>query len=490
MRRGRVPWNTRHQVSESCDNRQLPQLQRVYFDDLPHTRCQGGGYFAVPGHRPRNFERFRRAAPEEQHRQLLRRFERYPFQEAIKQASISRASLDPQDEPGEGSPREAELDAERLGIQHMPEMPVADESVVHCSVAEKAWRRLRAANVLLHVKSHTAKKPRPQRRPPKGPIQEFHAWCLAKFGSPTRLWRCLDSHNNMRVGRDQFFRCLQDMGYSGDARELFRLLNKDQTGTLLFYHFSPITALAVAELLLWARGNGGLLEGRLTRSQFLQQLKRRGFRNEEALVAAFELIDDGSGTVMKHSSSILEKWDFPEWLVAEPNPEAAELCKSSLLTRCHENAFLAWRSLDRASAMRVSWHEFRAGCRRLLNDEVCQSLPGAWRALDDDLSGWLTMKEFDEAMHQRLCGFAVWWSEQGSAAAVFPRLHDGRIGYHEFRHACRPSGVGDAVLSEIFHGLDCNQGGDVSLNELRFLDQLRTHEHAQEVACHTHHNTH
>merc|ERR1719440_2770197 len=93
----------------------------------------------------------------------------------------------------------------------------------------------------------------------KGGLPQFHAWCAAKFGSLVRLWRCLDVHDNMRIGQGQFLRGVQDLGYSGDARELFKALNRDGTGTLLFYHFDPESALAVADLLVWARNNYGNL---------------------------------------------------------------------------------------------------------------------------------------------------------------------------------------------------------------------------------------
>lgn len=319
----------------------------------------------------------------------------------------------------------------------------------------------------------------------KGILPQFHSWCAAKFGSLVQLWRCLDVHNHMRIGQGQFLRGMHDLGYHGDARELFKELNRDQTGTLLFYHFAPEAALAIGEVMHWSRTHFGslgevgisrLLDKRahITRAQFIQFCKKKGFDNEVALDTAFDLMDkDGTELVTKSEISLLDHWDFPEWLTAQADEAAAELLKEKLVAHCHDNVFLAWRHLDRHATMRVGWHDFRQVCRKLLSPEDCQSLASAWRSLDDDLSGWLSLREFDRETYDQLVKFIKWTEDSfGGIAGAFPKLQankDAQMGSHDFRYICRPSGLGDAVIGKIFVGLDLYCTGSLTMQEMRIL---------------------
>jgi len=318
-----------------------------------------------------------------------------------------------------------------------------------------------------------------------GGLPHFEHWCTLKFGSPVRLWRCLDTHNNMKVGQGQFLRGLQDLGYAGDARELFRVLNRDQTGTLLFYHFYPLAALRVAELLHWARANHGGLQGigltsvidqnsRITRSQFKRLFKKKGFENDEAIDFAFELVDkDGNGSANRSEVMVLDGWEFPDWLTVGPDQEAADSLKAQLVEKCQGSALRAWRLLDRSGSMRVSWHEFRQQLRKMVPGDPCERLPAIWRALDDDLSGWLSLSEFDQEAYDCLARFWQWAMHTfGSVVAAFPKLqaNDGDISYYEFRAGCKASGLGEAAVHMIFQGLDLDGTGTISMNEVRFLD--------------------
>jgi len=325
-----------------------------------------------------------------------------------------------------------------------------------------------------------------------GLLPQFHLWAKQKFGSLVRLWRCLDVHNHMRIGQGQFLRGLQDLGFAGDAKGLFKDLNRDQTGTLLFYHFAPEAALAVGEFLYWVRENYGSLENlgitdvvdkrnHITRSQLVQLCKKKGFHKAGALDLTFDLLDkDGDGSVVKTELALLEQWDFPEWLTARPDAKAAETCKQKLIDRCQGNALLAWRNLDRSGSMRVAWHDFRLACRKLLSSDDCQTLASAWRSLDDDLSGWLSLREFDKATYDQLTKFVSWIDATfGGMLGAFPKLGIGgtrslpQISLAEWRHVCKASGLGDSTTVKIFQGLDIDCGGYVTMNEIRFLNSWK-----------------
>jgi Ca2+-binding EF-hand superfamily protein len=289
----------------------------------------------------------------------------------------------------------------------------------------------------------------------------------------------------MQVGQGQFLRCLQDLGYAGEAREIFRILDRDQSGTLLFYHFAPHAAIKVAELLVWARENYGSIKGigfetgmRLSRAQFFQLLRRKGFTDEEAASYTFELVvKDNIGTINPDEAVFLDKWDFPEWLTAKPDLSAAAACKARMLEKCQDSALLAWRNLNRTGSMRVSWHDFQKACRKLLGPEDMARLPSAWRALDDDLSGWLTLKEFDSETYDRLSRFCQWAQESsGTVSGAFPKLvgsSEATVSHYEFRTISKPSGLDDESISDIFVGLDVDGSGSIGVNEVRFLDQWK-----------------
>jgi len=328
----------------------------------------------------------------------------------------------------------------------------------------------------------------------RGGVPQFHSWCALKFGSLVRLWRCLDVHHHMRVGQGQFLKGLQELGYSGDARELFKVLNRDQTGTLLFYHFAPEAALSVAELLDWSRENfgslaalglGSIIDQRsfITRQQFTSIFTKKGFTNQRALRHTFDLIDkDGAGSAVKAEVALLDKWEFPEWLTAKPDERAAEICKSKLVTKCQGNPLAAWRQLDRNGNMRVAWNEFRQACRKLLTQEDCEVLPAVWRALDEDLSGWLSLRDFDVGTYNNLLRLVNWAHEStGCFTAVFRKLtpsgkkdaQDYRITQSEWNRVLKACGLGDQILATLYSGLDKDRTGSIPIHDIRFLDQWR-----------------
>jgi Ca2+-binding EF-hand superfamily protein len=126
--------------------------------------------------------------------------------------------------------------------------------------------------------------------------------------------------------------------------------------------------------------------------------------------------------------------------------------------------------------MRVPWKDFRQACRKLLSPEDCVGLPAAWRALDDDLSGWLSLREFDRATFDQLTRFVSWVDQTyGSLVAAFPKLQhgNGQISQQEFRHLCSASGLGDTIARKIFLGLDVDMTGNISMNEVRFLNSWK-----------------
>merc|ERR1740138_1957636 len=103
--------------------------------------------------------------------------------------------------------------------------------------------------------------------------------------------------------------------------------------------------------------------------------------------------------------------------------------------------------------------------------------PSAWRALDDDLSGWLTLSEFDSQTYETLSRFCSWAAAgHGVVSNAFPKLvanSEASVGHYEFRTICKPSGLADEHISDIFVGLDVDGSGSIGIDEVRFLDQWK-----------------
>jgi len=317
-------------------------------------------------------------------------------------------------------------------------------------------------------------------------LQNFQNWCVSKFGSLMKLWRCLDLNNNMRIGQLQFLKGLRELGHPGDSREVFKLLNKDGNNTLLFYHFAPEAALAVAKMLRWARVHHGGLEEMCFMSSFencnwissrtfFHLFRQKGFIDEEALICAYELLDkNDSGTINRVEAEALDRWDTPEWLIAEPNHDIATSFKVKLLEKHDGNATLAWRNLDSAEVQTISWHTFRQACRKLVSAEDLQNLPCVWRTLDTDLSGYLSFGEFDPDSFDIVSRFCSWALKQHcSVFKAFPRLHKHqKLEFDDFCDVCRPSGLSDHNIHHLFTGLAGNESGAVGMNEIRFLEKF------------------
>merc|ERR1719188_1934224 len=195
---------------------------------------------------------------------------------------------------------------------------------------------------------------------------------------------------------------------------------------------------------------------------------------KEALAASLDLYN--CGLLMQSDLEWLDKWPAPEWLAADPDPEAWKLLKA-LLVRTYKHPLKAWRTvLDRDNSNKISWAEFRDACRKVRFDG---NIGGAWRALDEDLSGYIGMREYDPPSAELLESFKDWAETNfGSVARCFRSLDEDKSGsltFSELKRAChKMKWKGDVRL--LFDSIDVDEGGNqakrtISVDELAFLDQ-------------------
>ncbi|CAE8601911.1 unnamed protein product, partial [Polarella glacialis] len=163
------------------------------------------------------------------------------------------------------------------------------------------------------------------------------------------------------------------------------------------------------------------------------------------------------------------------WLYAKPDAEARNELKRMILDR-YDDALDAWRRLiDRDGSNSVSWEEFQAACSKI---HFTGNISGAWRALDADLSGHITLQEFDPTSHSLLASFKAWADKNFGSSDLMLKALDvdgsGCLELNELKRACRKGNWRGDVLM-LFNYLDkdrCRSGGkrSISAAELCFLD--------------------
>lgn len=139
-----------------------------------------------------------------------------------------------------------------------------------------------------------------------------------------------------------------------------------------------------------------------------------------------------------------------------------------------DHPLAAWRGLlDRDDSNSVSWSEFKEACRRV---GFQGNVGGAWRTLDNDLSGTITLREFDAASAKILTSFKAWCDvHYGSFEHLFKSMdkdRSGGVSFSELRRACR-SGGWKGNVHVLFKCLDVDSGDGqktIELEELQFLD--------------------
>merc|ERR1719443_2229559 len=78
------------------------------------------------------------------------------------------------------------------------------------------------------------------------PFMEFYKWSHKKFGSLSRCWKMLDDDCNMKITRNEFLKMTRKHEFQGDARAVFKVLDRDNTDHVSYYHFDPVGAVDLA----------------------------------------------------------------------------------------------------------------------------------------------------------------------------------------------------------------------------------------------------
>eukprot|EP00440_Ansanella_granifera_P030518 gb/GFBE01033153.1/.p1 GENE.gb/GFBE01033153.1/~~gb/GFBE01033153.1/.p1 ORF type:complete len:863 (+),score=145.30 gb/GFBE01033153.1/:1-2589(+) len=334
-------------------------------------------------------------------------------------------------------------------------------------------------------------------------------------GNLVRAWRSkLDPDNSSFISQAGLKRYCSKAGIQTDVAALWRALDVDRDEVFGLESLCPEVAEILASFRQWAwnafgscsamwdqpevvdarsapqKGGRWRSEKKMLLAAFSAVLKdfgwsckssRRGASPATVLFNSLDLY--GCGFVSRSDLEWLDTWRHSEWLTAEPDAEEWAIMKA-LLVRVEGHALRAWRKrLDVDDSNNVCWAEFRQAFEAL---DFHGNIAGAWRHVDKDMSGAISMKEYDAESSQLLSSFKDWAERNfGSVYHTLKALDlDGSesISRSELRKACnKRMWNGDVDL--LFQCLDTDGERDKASNklslsaaEISFLDSWQAAE--------------
>jgi len=379
------------------------------------------------------------------------------------------------------------------GMEDMLYLSIDTDGCGHISLGKLKWfqidkKRLKRKEEAKARHAKVNDKKIAQQHAARATLQDFKQHLLSHFGNYLRAWRrCIDPEGMMVAQKKQIFKACRDIDWEGDMRLLWKAM--DEGGCVRFEELDANAAEKLARLHGLVTGSFGGSEAafrwldrhnqqRLTKAEFLAGISEAGLDDTKGL---FEGLDwQNKKFLSRQDLFFLDAWKPPAFLGADQNPEAVDEFRELFLAH-YEHYLKGWRAMDRDNSNRASWQEFANCCEQI---GFKGDAAGAWRALDDDLSGFITLREVDDNAAEILIDFKKWADEEfGGVRSAFQVLdHDSsnEVPYTEFRRAVRNYGfTGD--IRRLFLDLDYEGHGYLRSQDICFLDAWDLKEEEQDV---------
>ncbi|CAE8661321.1 unnamed protein product, partial [Polarella glacialis] len=141
----------------------------------------------------------------------------------------------------------------------------------------------------------------------------------------------------MNLQRFELFKVCRQFGWKGDVRALWQALDNDSCGTASLEELDPKCARQLACFKYWAENNFGSKPAlamwkaidrrsktRLSHEQFIRELHNLGFEDRGVKTLTYWLDWQAKKCICFEDIQFLDTWKPPAWLVAEPDPDAAQ----------------------------------------------------------------------------------------------------------------------------------------------------------------------
>lgn len=517
----RPAWTDRHCVTDCANNQVLHYLQRSYFDVIPRTPSHrrrskvsradfGKPAVVVPqgAGRPVDAASFRRSSSSTANESQDARAEKCAEPQSMDILSIAEEQAQHDDDQVSGMPRKCSLLKTDSLLKTRTDKAVksfhdraqehskeeSDKQVANSRVSKEIGhsmnqitygrvQKIAAAADLPEFKevSHKLKE-----------IADFYTWCLEQFGYLVRVWRTLDKDLSMTLTHSEFCIGLRSLGFKGNSRKLVKIFDQANSGMLYYRFFDPVGALKLASLKSWIietftsipaafKAIDGDGRGTITMKEFKQAATQHGFCDEDfsSIAILYNMLDkDGDRKITLDELDFLRRWNCPEFLRTEPDYEGAEDLKRKLL-EFYGNCIVAWSmALDDKWTMCISWEQFLRKSEKpksLIKGEKGKLLR-IWRALDPNLSGWLSLREFSQKAYDLLTFFKAWCIKSHGSIEKTMHAYDanesGMLSRKEFFRLIVPKlQMPDEDAEMLFVGLDGNHKDTIKASEIEVLDK-------------------
>jgi len=333
-------------------------------------------------------------------------------------------------------------------------------------------------------------------------LAAFHSHLKKTYGNEVRAWRrALDKNRKFAVTRAELSQYCRAVDLNIDIGVLWKSLDKDGDNYITLTEYNPKCAVLLAQFQHWVRerfgscaalwecpevvdllsepqgGGRWVSNKKLLMDNLTAVLKAVGWKSDNSSSAGSSLgtmLDYyGCGFVSREDLEWLDRWQPPGWLCSEPDPKAWQELRV-LMLKAYDLPLRAWRKLlDTDDTNQVCWSEFERACRKL---GFKGNVGGAWRHLDADNSGTISMREYDQESADLLSSFKEWAEYQFASVELAFKAIDadgsGSITLSELKRACRRfKWQGNVKL--LFHCLDTDNDSErrtLQYKELEFLD--------------------
>jgi len=325
-----------------------------------------------------------------------------------------------------------------------------------------------------------------------------------KYGTCSRAWRRgLDPNGRFSVSKMSLRHFCRVQELNINIQALWTELDTDSDGIIGINDVASQGAAALAAFKAWCsrhhgsctavwnhpemvkarseRQNDGNLNLRSSRkiltSLFLETLKLLGWSctldSQAEIWSALDYFN--AGFLSQEDLAWLDSWKPPLWLTSYPSEEEWNAVKDLFLARWG-SPLNAWKQLDRDGQNELSWAEFLEGCKKV---KFKGDMGAAWRFIDDNASGCISMKEFSLEQYELLMSFKEWASglfgSVGNAMKNFDKDGSGSLTLGELRRSCQ-KGKWEGDARELFDCLFSGLGKDgaskreMKTEDIAFLD--------------------